>query len=40
LFTVRHRALHDLVSGLVVVRVEALTADGGDWNIYGGASAP
>jgi uncharacterized RDD family membrane protein YckC len=40
LFTVRHRTLHDLVSGLVVVRVEALTADGGGWNMVGGASAP
>jgi hypothetical protein len=32
--------LHDLVSGLVVVRTEALTAPGGGWNMYGGASAP
>jgi uncharacterized RDD family membrane protein YckC len=40
LFTVRHRTLHDLVSGLVVVRVQALTAPGGGWNMYGGASAP
>jgi uncharacterized RDD family membrane protein YckC len=40
LFTIRHRTLHDLVSGLVVVRVQALTAPGGGWNIYGGASAP
>jgi uncharacterized RDD family membrane protein YckC len=40
LFTVRHRTLHDLVSGLVVVRVEALTANGGGWNMVGGASAP
>jgi uncharacterized RDD family membrane protein YckC len=40
LFTVRHRTLHDLVSGLVVVRVEALTAGGGGWNMVGGASAP
>jgi uncharacterized RDD family membrane protein YckC len=39
-FTVRHRTLHDLVSGLVVVRAEALTAPGGGWNMYGGASAP
>jgi uncharacterized RDD family membrane protein YckC len=40
LFTIRHRTLHDLVSGLVVVRVEALTAQGGGWNMYSGASAP
>jgi|SRR4051812_41904855 len=40
LFTIRHRTLHDLVSGLVVVRVQALTASGGDWNMYGGTSAP
>jgi uncharacterized RDD family membrane protein YckC len=40
LFTIRHRTLHDLVSGLVVVRTEALTAPGGGWNMYGGASAP
>jgi uncharacterized RDD family membrane protein YckC len=40
LFTFRHRTLHDLVSGLVVVRVQALTAPDGGWNMYGGASAP
>jgi uncharacterized RDD family membrane protein YckC len=40
LFTERHRTLHDLVSGLVVVRVGALTAQGGGWNMYGGAPAP
>jgi uncharacterized RDD family membrane protein YckC len=40
LFTIRHRTLHDLVSGLVVVRVRALTAEGGGWNMYGGTSAP
>jgi uncharacterized RDD family membrane protein YckC len=40
LFTTRHRTLHDVVSGLVVVRVRALTAGGGGWNMYGGASAP
>jgi uncharacterized RDD family membrane protein YckC len=40
LFTIRHRTLHDLVSGLVVVRVQALTAPGGGWNMYGGAPAP
>ena len=35
-FTLRHRALHDLVSGLVVVRVQAmqaLTASNQGWNI-------
>jgi uncharacterized RDD family membrane protein YckC len=40
LFTVRHRTLHDLVSGLVVVRVQALTAPSGGWNMYGGTSVP
>ena len=39
LFTIRHRTLHDLVSGLVVVRVQALTASGGGWNMFGGAPA-
>ena len=29
LFTARHRTLHDLVSGLVVVRLEALAPSGG-----------
>jgi uncharacterized RDD family membrane protein YckC len=43
LFVRRHRTLHDLVSGLVVVRVGAmqtLTETGGGWNMAGGASAP
>jgi uncharacterized RDD family membrane protein YckC len=43
LFTVRKRTLHDLVSGLVVVRtrgMETLTAPGGPSNIYGGSAAP
>jgi uncharacterized RDD family membrane protein YckC len=39
-FTIRHRALHDLFSGLVVVRVRALTSGDGNWNMYGGISAP
>ena len=42
LFTIRHRALHDLLSGLVVVRVramEALTAPREGWNMHGGTSA-
>lgn len=36
LFTLRHRALHDLVSGLVVVRTQAmrtLTASSQGWNM-------
>ena len=36
LFTLRHRTLHDLVSGLVVVRVQAmrtLTASNQGWNM-------
>ena len=39
LFTTRHRTLHDLVSGLVVVRMramQALTAPPGYWNMPGG----
>ena len=43
LFTSRHRTLHDLVSGLVVVRVGAmrtLTETGGSWNMCGGTFAP
>jgi uncharacterized RDD family membrane protein YckC len=43
LFTIRHRTLHDIVSGLVVVRVramEALTAQRGTWNMRGGSSMP
>jgi uncharacterized RDD family membrane protein YckC len=42
LFTIRHRALHDLLSGLVVVRVramEALTTPREGWNMQGGTSA-
>ncbi len=39
LFTRRHRTLHDLVSGLVVVRIGALTAGVGGWNMQGGTSA-
>ncbi len=38
LFTRRRRALHDLLSGLVVVRAEALTAAGGGWNMQSGNS--
>ena len=37
LFTVRHRTLHDLASGLVVVRARALTAAFGSWNMPGGS---
>jgi uncharacterized RDD family membrane protein YckC len=43
LFTRQHRTLHDLVSGLVVVRVRAmrtLTEAGPGWKVPGGASAP
>jgi uncharacterized RDD family membrane protein YckC len=43
LFTIRHRTLHDLVSGLVVVRVramQALTAPREHWNMQGGTPAP
>jgi uncharacterized RDD family membrane protein YckC len=43
LFTRRHRTLHDLVSGLVVVRVRAmrtLTEIGTRWNMSGGTAAP
>jgi uncharacterized RDD family membrane protein YckC len=42
LFTRRHRALHDLLSGLVVVRIKALqtlTDMGGGWNMSAGTSA-
>jgi len=42
LFTTRHRTLHDLVSGLVVVRVQAmdaLSAPGGAWNPGRGPSS-
>ncbi len=37
LVTVRHRTLHDLASGLVVVRTRALTGGFGSWNIQGGS---
>ena len=41
LFTVRHRTLHDLASGLVVVRAHrlngALTGGLGSWNMQGGS---
>jgi len=37
LFTVRHRTLHDLASGLVVVRARALTQAFGSWNMQGGS---
>lgn len=38
LFTPRHRALHDLVSGVVVVRNRALTGAGSGWNMATGTS--
>ena len=41
LFTVRRRTLHDLASGLVVVRAHrckaALTGGPGSWNMHGGS---
>ncbi len=37
LVTTRHRTLHDLISGLVVVRARALTAPVGSWNMTGGS---
>jgi uncharacterized RDD family membrane protein YckC len=37
LFTIRHRTLHDLASGLVVVRARALTGGFGSWNMQGGS---
>jgi uncharacterized RDD family membrane protein YckC len=36
LFTPRHRTAHDILSGLVVVRVRALTGWLGPWNISAG----
>ena len=33
LFTPRHRTIHDMISGLVVIRRKALTADVGAWNM-------
>jgi uncharacterized RDD family membrane protein YckC len=37
LFTIRNRTLHDLASGLVVVRARALTRSLGSWNMPGGS---
>lgn len=37
LFTARHRTLHDLLSGLVVVRARALTPASGVWNMATGS---
>ena len=36
LFTARRRTLHDLISGLVVVRTRALTGSPASWNMPGG----
>ena len=36
LFTARHRALHDMLSGLVLVRARALTSDAAVWNTHTG----
>ena len=35
LFTVRRRALHDILSGLVIIRKRALTVPAGYWNMPG-----
>jgi uncharacterized RDD family membrane protein YckC len=40
LFTIRNRTLHDLASGLVVVRARALTHGPGSWNMPGGSPYP
>ena len=40
LLTTRHRALHDLVSGLVVIRARALTPPSPSWNMGGGGWNP
>ena len=40
LFTRRGRTLHDMLSGLVVVRTGALTAAGGGWNMPSGNAFP
>jgi len=40
LFTVHRRTLHDLGSGLVVVRSRALTQALGSWNMPGGSPYP
>jgi uncharacterized RDD family membrane protein YckC len=37
LFTVHKRTLHDIASGLVVVRARALTQARGSWNMQGGS---
>ena len=37
LFTARRRTLHDLISGLVVVRTRALTGSPASWNMPGGS---
>ena len=37
LFTVRRRTLHDLASGLVVVRLRTLTEGPVSWNMHGGS---
>jgi uncharacterized RDD family membrane protein YckC len=38
LFTERRRTVHDLISGLVVVRAQALTRGPGFWNMRAGGS--
>jgi uncharacterized RDD family membrane protein YckC len=38
LFTIRHRTVHDMVAGLVVVRTRALTPPARFWNMGSGVS--
>jgi uncharacterized RDD family membrane protein YckC len=40
ILTTRRRTLHDMVSGLVVVRSRALTAEAAGWNMRGGGWTP
>jgi uncharacterized RDD family membrane protein YckC len=40
LFNARHRTLHDIASGLVLVRSQALTRAAGFWNMPAGGSPP
>jgi uncharacterized RDD family membrane protein YckC len=40
LFTTRHRMFHDMLSGLVVVRAQALTRAAAFWNMRAGPYAP
>jgi uncharacterized RDD family membrane protein YckC len=40
IFTTRHRAPHDLICGLVVVHIRALTPPAASWNMRFGAAPP